>query len=237
MTAFFRRYVFHNFLLKLVSIVIAVLLWLALMREPSVEVALTVPIEFQHVPDNLEIVTERIPEAQIRARGPAVDVRRMAEADVHVTVDLSNAVPGERTYDLTGSQVHLPPEVEVVQVVPAQLHLGFDHQARKQLPIRARVAGLAAGAPAPALTVEPAAAFVIGPEKRVQSADTVLTDAVDLAGASLPAKFSGVHIYVADPLVRVASPSSVTVTMAAPASATRQAHAHSAPDRHRGPTE
>jgi len=169
------------------------------------------------VPDNLEIITERIPEAQIRARGPAETVRRMVQTDVHVTVDLQNVRPGEHTYDLTSAQVRLPLEVEVVQVVPAQLHLAFDRQGHRQLPIRPRLTGLAPGALPPAITVDPATALVIGPAKRVENTDTVLTDAIDLGGASLPATFSGVHIYVADPLVRVAQPASVTVKVTASA--------------------
>jgi hypothetical protein len=230
MMAFFRRYIFHNFLLKVVSLAIAVLLWLALAHEPSVEVALTVPVEFQHVPDNLEIVTERIPETQIRARGPGNLIRRMTTSDIHAIVDLVNARPGERTYDLTGSQVRVPPEIEVVQVVPAQLHLAFDRQGRKEVAIRPRLAEFHGDASRPMATVDPSTALIIGPNTRVQNTHEVLTDAVDLAGTSLPHTFSGVHIYVADPLVRVSSPSWVTVTVAPSATPARPAHAHPDPD-------
>ncbi len=213
MITFFRKYVFHNFWLKLISLAAAVLLWTAVARDPIAEVAVTVPIEFQHVPDNLEISSERIPEAQIRVRGPGRMVRNLAQAEVHAVIDLSGARPGEHTYDLTGPQIHVPHDIEVVQVVPAQLHLTFDRRGSKEVAIRPRVIGLYAGGPRAQISVEPATAVIIGPEKRVQSIDSVYTDAVDVAGVVGRATFSGIHIYATDPLVRVARPQVVSVSV------------------------
>ena len=45
---FLRKYVFHNFGLKLLSLAVAVLLWMAITRDPVAEVALNVPIEFHN---------------------------------------------------------------------------------------------------------------------------------------------------------------------------------------------
>src|SRR5436309_1459587 len=55
---FLRKYVLHNFGLKLLSLVVAVLLWMAVTRDPMAEVALNVPIEFHNSPEHLEISVE-----------------------------------------------------------------------------------------------------------------------------------------------------------------------------------
>jgi YbbR domain-containing protein len=227
MIRFLRKYVFHNFALKLISLVAAVLLWMAVARDPNAEVAVTVPIEFQHVPDNLEISTEKIPEAQIRVRGPGRMLRSLAQSEVHATIDLVGARPGERTYDLTGPQIiRVPREVEVVQVVPAQLHLSFDRRGRKEVPITPRMIDLYGAGPRTVVRVEPATALLVGPEKHVQNIDAALTDVID-AGGVASGTFSGIHIYVTDPLVRVARPMSVNVTVASGAEG-RPAHNPSA---------
>ncbi|HEY4974299.1 MAG TPA: hypothetical protein VII41_11865, partial [Steroidobacteraceae bacterium] len=70
MKDFFRRHVLHNFGIKLLSLALAVGLWLAVTRDPIAEVAVDVPIEFRNIPENLEINTETVPQAQIRVRGP-----------------------------------------------------------------------------------------------------------------------------------------------------------------------
>ncbi len=67
---FLRRYVFNNLGLKLISLALAVGLWLAVARDPVAEVAVEVAIEFHNIPQNLEISSENIPRAQIRLRGP-----------------------------------------------------------------------------------------------------------------------------------------------------------------------
>ena len=59
-----RSYVLDNLGLKLFSLLFAVALWLIVARDPIAEVAITVPIEFHHVPENLDINSENIPTAQ-----------------------------------------------------------------------------------------------------------------------------------------------------------------------------
>ena len=94
---FLRRYVFQNLGLKLLSLVIAVLLWMAVAREPMAEVVVTVPIEFHNAPDNLDISSESIPQVEVRERGPADVVHNLGPAEVHAIVDLRSTTPGEHT--------------------------------------------------------------------------------------------------------------------------------------------
>jgi YbbR domain-containing protein len=209
MISFLRRYVFHNFLLKLMALIIAVLLWVAVNNEPTSEIAITVPIEFQHVPQGLEITSERIPEAQVRVSGPGRVVRSLAPSDVHAILDLTGARPGERTYDLVPRQIRVPAELEVVQVEPSRLHMEFDRRVSKQVPVRSRVAGVT-GVEASA---DPAVAIIVGPEKHVQHIDEVTTDAVDATGVTGQSTFTGIHLYVADPMVRIERPAVVNVTV------------------------
>ncbi len=126
----------HNFGIKLLSLALAVGLWLAVASDPPAEVAVDVPIVFRNIPENLEISSENVPRSQIRVRGPQRVVRRLQPADIYAEIDLSGMKPGERTFDLTAQQVHQPRELEVVQVVPNQFHLMFDTRLTRQVPVR-----------------------------------------------------------------------------------------------------
>jgi len=213
MINFLRRYVFYNFWLKVISLAAAVLLWVAVARDPIAEVAVTVPIEFTHVPENLEISSEKIPEAQIRVRGPGRQVRNLAQSEVHAVIDLAGARPGERTYDLAGPQIRVPREVEVVQVVPTQLHINFDKRDTREVAVRPRVIGtFAAGFHIVQVIADPPQVGIVGPQKRVDSIDAAITDPVDATGVVGFATFT-THVYVPDPLVRVVHPSVVRVTV------------------------
>ena len=67
---FLRNYVFNNMAFKLVSLAIAILLWWAVGRDQPIEVPLTVPLEFQNAPTNLEINSNYPFEARLTLRGP-----------------------------------------------------------------------------------------------------------------------------------------------------------------------
>jgi YbbR domain-containing protein len=213
MISFLRRHVFHNLGLKLVSIAAAALLWLAVARNPVTEAAVNVPLEFQHVPDNLEISSEHIPEVQIRVRGPERLVHDVNQSEVHVVIDLAGARPGDRSYDLGTREIRVPRGVEVVQVVPSQFRISFDRRASRQIEVRPRVIGtFASGFYIASVSADPREITIMGPEKRVNAIEHAVTDPVDATGVVGQATFT-THLYVPDPLVRLVRPEAVHVTV------------------------
>lgn len=224
MKDFFQRHVLHNFGIKLLSLALAVGLWLAVASDPAAEVAVDVPIVFRNIPENLEISSESVPRSQIRVRGPQRVVRRLQPADIYAEIDLSGMKPGERTFDLTAQQVHQPRELEVVQVVPNQFHLIFDTRLTRQVPVRPRAFGnFAAGYQIGRLEADPPSITISGPRQRVAAVEAAITDPIDASGTMERATFVR-HAYVSDPLVQVMNPNPVRVTVImehAPATAGR----------------
>ena len=108
MMGFLKRFVFHNFSLKVMSLLFATALWFMIARdERPAEVALRAPIVFQNVPPNLEISSESIPQALIRVRGPERVIRQLGPNEVQAELDLAGSKPQERTFDLTAQQVRI----------------------------------------------------------------------------------------------------------------------------------
>jgi YbbR domain-containing protein len=210
---FFQRYVAHNLLLKLIALVSAVLLWSAVSREPVVETAYSVPVELHQVPPNLEITTSGIPLAQVRLRGPERRIRQLIPADVHPVINLAGSGTGDHTYDLTASQVHVPYNIEVVQVTPSEIRIGFDRSLTRQIEIHPRIAGqFEKGFGVLQVTADPATITVIGPQARVQAASTAITDPIDITGVRGTAIFT-TNAYLPDPLVRELKPEQIHVTV------------------------
>ncbi|MFI5088708.1 MAG: YbbR-like domain-containing protein [Terriglobales bacterium] len=213
MNDLFQRFVAHNFLLKLIALVSAVLLWSAVSREPVVETAYSVPIELHQVPPHLEITTSGIPLAQVRLRGPERGLRQLTAADVHPIINLSGSGTGEHTYDLTASQVHVPYSIEVVQVTPAEIRIGFDRSLTRQIEIHPRITGhFEPGIGVLRVTAEPATITVVGPEARVKAASIAITDPIDVSDVRGAATFT-INAYVPDPLVREIKPEQIRVTV------------------------
>jgi YbbR domain-containing protein len=188
-------------------------LWLAVARDPVAEVAVEVAIEFHNFPQNLEISSENIPRAQIRLRGPERVIRHLQPSDVYADIDLSSLRPGERTFDLTAQQIHEPSELEVVQVVPSQIHLSFDARLTRQVPVQPRVVGtFATGYGIERVVVDPAVISISGPRKHVEAVESAITDPIDVSGAMSQVTVRR-HAYVSDPLIQVASADPVRVTV------------------------
>lgn len=213
MLDFFRKHVFHNFWLKLVSLGLALLLWWRLGHDPTVEAVITAPLEFHHAPENLEMSVEGQTQVQVRVRGPERTVRRLTPADLQAIVDLSGAHVGQRTFDLTSKQIHLPDVVQVVQIEPSQVRIDFDHSATRTVNVHPRVIGsLVTGYRITDVSADPDKINIVGPEHRVNEVSDAITDPVDATGVVGSATFT-THAYVTDPLVRVQKPEAIHVTV------------------------
>ena len=209
---FVRRHVFHNFGLKLTSLILATGLWLAIASSPPSEVALNVAIIFRNMAPDLEISSENIPSVQIRVRGPERMVRRLQPSDVRAEVDLTGMKPGGHTFDLTKA-ISVPDRLEIAQVVPSEVHVEFDIRSQRQVQVRPRVVGtFATGYRIAKIDTDPAEVMVIGPKREVDAVDGAITDPIDVTGV-LDAITVERPAYVSDPLIQVTQPNPVRITV------------------------
>jgi YbbR domain-containing protein len=208
-----KRVLVYNLGLKIVSLLLAIGLWMAVARDPIAEVEMKVPIEFQNLPANLEIDSASFTEAQIRVRGPERLIHHLQPADVRAEIDLASVRPGEQTFDLTGRHVHVPQDLEVVQIIPGQFHLSFDNRATRVVEIRPRVTGsFASGMRVAQIIADPPTVEITGPQRRLAAVEAAITDPVDVSGVMTRATFV-THTYVPDPLIQVVHPAPIHVTV------------------------
>lgn len=213
MREFFRRYVLKDFGLKFLSLVVAVFLWWAVGRDPMVEKVMSAPIEFQHAPENLDMTTDTSFQAQVTVRGPRRSIRAITASEINAVIDLSGVHPGERTFELGPKQIRVPRDVQVVEVVPAQIHINFAPNVTRTVEVHPRVIGtFAAGYGITEVSSDPAQITITGPANRVHAIEAAITDPVDATGVVGRATFA-THAYVPDPLVRVLNPAAVHVTV------------------------
>src|SRR6476659_499527 len=175
---------FRHLGLKVLSVVLALLLWMIVSGEEMVERGLRVPLELQQVPAGLELLGEVPATVDVRVRGASGTLKRVAAGDVIALLDLRGARPGRRLFPLTPDQMRVPFGVEVVQVTPSAIAVAFERSASRQVPVVPAVDGC----PAPvyivgAKTADPKNVEVVGPESVVRGVTEVLTDPVSVAGA------------------------------------------------------
>jgi len=213
MLAWLKSAFFDNFIFKLISLLLAIGLWLAVASAPPAAIEMRVPIEFRNLPENLEIDSASFTEAQVRLRGPERLLHSITTADVRAEIDLSDVQPGERTFDLTARQVHVPYDVEVEQIIPGQFRLSFDVREMRTVEVHPRVIGnFASGLQVARVLSDPPTITVTGPRRRVEALEAATTDPVDASGTVSRGSFA-TQVFVGDPLVQVVHPTPIRVTV------------------------
>jgi YbbR domain-containing protein len=211
---FLRKYVLHNLHLKVVSVVLAALVWSAIANERRVEVPFQSPLEFRNMPQSLELSSDLPTSVQVWVRGPQSTVRQLTTADLAVQLDLIQFDrPGERSYTLTLADVRIPFGVHVTQVIPAQVRVRFEARSRRNIPISPRFVGQPApGYQLAAYQVFPPTITVVGPESHVRVLESASTDPVDITGV-IAREQLWTNPFVSDPLVRIENIQPVRVTI------------------------
>jgi YbbR domain-containing protein len=204
---------FRHVGLKLLSVTIAVLLWMVIAGEETVERGLRVPLELQQFPAGLELLGDVPTTADVRVRGVSGTLSRISPGDIVAVLDLRGARAGERLFHLTPEQVRAPFGVEVVQVTPPTVAVAFEKAASRNIPIRPAIEGRpAAGYVVGKTTAEPPTVEVEGPESAVHRVTDALTEPVSVAGAVRTVQET-VTVGTLDPAVRVKTQRTVQVTV------------------------
>lgn len=207
-----RSFLTENLGLKLLSLVLAMLVWFAIAGETASEMGLRVPLELQNVPRDFELSGDTVDAVEVRVRASAGIVHALNPGDVSAQIDLAGSVEGERIVHLTADSIRVPFGVKVVKVAPAMLTLRFERTLQKVVPVRPRLVGRPAeGYEVAEVVSEPPEVRLAGPRSRVEAVDSAFTEplALDAARDSVS---DVVRIGLEDPLLRIQGGAEVRVT-------------------------
>lgn len=121
-----RSLLLHQWRVKAGSLLLVGILWLLLAGQQDFEANFSVPLEFKHLPANIEILEPVNPRIRIRVRGLRKDASILSDKNVLAEVDLSTARPGTKAIPVTRELIRLPNDrVHVVHMEPVQLEFRF----------------------------------------------------------------------------------------------------------------
>ncbi len=196
-----KHLLFHNLGWKLLSLLIAMALWVAVAREPELATSFSVPVEFKNMPDDLDFNTAVPDRVRLEVRGQSGRLSRDNLADVAVVLDLSDAHTGDRTYTIRDANINLPSGVSFARATPSQLTLRFEHFISRDVPVKPLYQHVPVGYRVQAAEVDPTKVRIHGPELRVAALESVPTDPIDLSGV-VGDKEIRTHVNVGDPQLR-----------------------------------
>jgi len=191
-----------DFTIKLLSIVLAFLLWLYVMGEENPEI----PYEISNVPvkltnsDTLEkkgliVLDEKNYTVNVKVRGRRSDVLNIAAQNISAFADLSR-VNSNGTNVIPVTVEGLPRNVSLVSINPSEIKVEIDNIAKTQMPVTVKIIGnvMDGYAMQPAIPT-PGEVLVTGPESKINLIKNVM------AGVNVSYKKEDVKISV--PVVAV----------------------------------
>jgi len=179
------RWITRDWPLKLVSIGLALGLWLLLVpaEKMSSEKSLIIPLEIRNVPAGLEIVGRPGPTIEVTLRAPVRLLDEIGTSSLAARIDLERATVHQLEYPLNASMIAVPQGAEVVKIAPSKVTIKLERTAEAMIKVHATLRGKPApGFRVSRIEIEPASVAVRGPESLVKAADAATTSPVDVSG-------------------------------------------------------
>jgi YbbR domain-containing protein len=190
-----------NLSLKLISILLAVILWYFVISEKGGETAISIPLDFRNIPTSLIIIKNPEESINVRISGPATLLRGLSPKRVKAIIDLSNARPGVAQFAIQPEQITAPRGLKVTMVSPASIVLRFDRLLSKNLPVEAILVGKPfEGFKITGVPIDPPAVEIVGAQNELRRLKRISTQEIDISGLNrdavrkAPLNLAGLHI-------------------------------------------
>jgi len=202
----------RNLLWKLFALAAAFAVWLNVSNEPDLATIVSVPVQYNHLPRDLEISSDIVDSVEVEERGPSGLLTSLRDNRIAAIIDFADVKgPGERTFAITNKELKLTRGVELVRTIPAELRFRFERRATRFVPVDVPFSGkLPAGFAVVGEQVMPPQLQITGPESHVLGSGKLVSDPLDLTGIE-GEKTLTLAVYADEPEVRIVNAPQVKV--------------------------
>ncbi len=126
MKNFINRYIIKNWQYKVLSFVIAFILWFYVVSNQSLNIKLNVPIEYDNYPSNLKLAGKVENSAELLLEGRRDIINRIDKNNIKIRIDLKGAREGKNNYIITSKRIeNLPDGIIIKDISPSRVVLTF----------------------------------------------------------------------------------------------------------------
>lgn len=111
---------------KLIAFALVSIIWLVFAGQQDFESSFNVPVQFENLPKQLEIIEPQKPIVALTVRGIRKDVAVLSHRNVRVKLDLSFATPERNTFRINRWKIALPSDrIDIIKIDPMQIKFSF----------------------------------------------------------------------------------------------------------------
>jgi YbbR domain-containing protein len=176
------NFITKNKTIKVISLILAIILWVFVKSKSGGEVGLVVPLEFYRVPPSL-IATNVTDEAiNVRITGSVIQLQRLPTREMRARIDLSRARPGTNSFDILPDNFNISKALDITQISPSSVKVDLDHVIEKTIHVKPVVQGKPArGYRVSKITVDPPYINMQGARSQLIGLKEMLTEEVDIS--------------------------------------------------------
>jgi len=173
----------ENWLLKGISLCLAIMLWYFVVGEDQIDMTIQVPIEVINLPRDLTISNQYKKEIEVSVRGPRSMVLDLKNRNISRPVNLSDAKSGTIVIRNDDTSISLPKGITVQRLQPKNITLLLDQLIQKNFPIEPITQGEPArGYVLQKLYLDPNHLVINGPKNILDRDLALKTYLIDLEG-------------------------------------------------------
>jgi YbbR domain-containing protein len=205
-----RNLFVRNWELKLLSLLLAFILWLSLIPEEKTlsEKTLTIPLETLNIPADMELVEKPDSTVDVTIRAPNRMINEVSAANVFAKINLSTASVFQQEYPLNETMISIPPGATVVRISPTKVRLKLERTQEVLLDIVPTIIGQAKqGYGVSKIEITPPRVLVKGPESKIREKEKVSTSPIDISELTASTELEA-DLILPKPELRLASPRS-----------------------------
>ena len=181
-----RRWLYDNLGLKLLSLVLAAVLWAVVLGEQKVEVTVNVPVRLD-VPQRLLLVNDPADTLEVRLRGPKTLVTSVTAREISVGEWPVKLTEGENTIPIREALIRVPRGIQVVDVSPRRVRIVLERAVERDVEISPRVEGSPPdGYVVRQVTANPSRVRMVGPAGELARITRVRTLPISVMGHKAP---------------------------------------------------
>lgn len=178
-----RNFLSKNTSLKILSVLLAISLWIYVSYRGESEMSIEAILEFKNIPAGMEILRQSQRKVTVNVQGYEQAMHRLRQSDVHVLVDMSTAKKGDNQISLDKDMVLLPRSLKVQRLEPTAIKIALDETVSRVVPVRPHITGIPEKPFAlTGIKNSPASVKIEGPRSEVEKISLLRTDPIDITG-------------------------------------------------------
>jgi len=118
-----RESMTHNLGLKVLSLIMAVVIWFFVDVGKEKEISMSVPVRFENLPPGLVVAGPPPPPIYVRLKGPKIALMKIRVDRLVAHLDLKGAGEGMTGFLYLETMIDLPEGVRVTRVTPTAMEV------------------------------------------------------------------------------------------------------------------